>query len=308
MTETPRVSIGIPVYNGSDYLEEAVDSILGQTMGDFELLIQDNASTDATEDICRAYEKRDKRVSYVRNPENVGAPINYNLVFERARAPYFKWAAHDDTIAPVFLERCVEALDNNPDSVVAAGRTVLINDDGSPVRYDEQAKVYVTRHGNPVGIQDPNDRARGDNTAGRFWDILVRTMRTFEIFGLMRTSALKQTVLHENYYGSDKPLLAQMALLGKFEFINEDLMYRRCHAGQSSLLSTQQKSKWISRPSRDNWLSHRIRFVVPAYFKIVGQTPSRFDQKMLCHSAILWRLVAPQTWVKQFMPGRLTET
>lgn len=308
MIEAPKVSIGIPVYNGSDYLEEAIDSILGQTMGDFELLIQDNASTDATEEICRGYEKRDKRVSYVRNAENVGAPINYNLVFERSRAPYFKWAAHDDTIAPVFLERCVEALDRNPGSVVAAGRTVLINDDGSPVRYDQASKVYVTRHGNPVGIQDPNDRARGDNAAGRFWDILVRTMRTFEIFGVMRTSALKQTVLHENYYGSDKPLLAQMALLGKFEFIDEDLMFRRCHAGQSSLLTTHQKSKWISRPSRDNWLSHRIRYVVPAYFKIVGQTPGRFDQKMLCHSAILWRLVAPQTWVKQFMPGRLTET
>ena len=308
MIENPKISVGIPVWNGSDYLREAIDSILGQTMGDFELLIQDNDSTDETEEICRSYEKLDNRVSYVRNETNVGAPINYNLVFERARAPYFKWAAHDDTIAPRFLELTYDALERNPGSVVAAGRTVLINDDGSLVEYDEARKFYVTRQGSPVGIQDPNDRARGDAVAGRFWDILVRTMRTFEIFGLMRTSALKQSVLHENYYGSDKPLLAQMALLGKFEFIDEDLMYRRCHSAQSSLLSTKQKSVWISKPSKNNWLSHRIRYVVPAYFKIVGQAPASFDQKLMCHAAIFWRLVAPQTWTKQFMPGRLTET
>lgn len=308
MVENPKVSVGIPVYNGADYLHEAVDSILGQTLSDFELLIQDNASTDETEEMSRDYQKRDSRVAYVRNETNVGAPINYNLVFERARAPYFKWAAHDDVLAPAFLERCVDALDRNPKSVVAAGRTVLINDDGSPVWYDPKLKVYVTRQGNPVGVLDPHDRARGDSAAGRFWDILVRTMRTFEIFGVMRTDALKRTVLHENYYGSDKPLLAQMALLGPFEFIDEDLMLRRCHAGQSSVLSTRQKSLWISRPSRDNWLTHRLRHVAPAYVRIVSQSSARLDEKLLCHAAIAWRLVAPQSWTKQFMPGRLTET
>ena len=77
--------MGLPVYNGADYLAEAIDSILKQSFEDFELLIQDNASTDATGEICRAYAASDPRVRYVRNPQNVGAAGNYNLVFERAR-------------------------------------------------------------------------------------------------------------------------------------------------------------------------------------------------------------------------------
>ena len=82
----PTVSVGLPVYNGADYLAEAIDSILKQSFEDFELLIQDNASTDATGEICRAYAASDARVRYVRNPQNVGAAGNYNLVFERARS------------------------------------------------------------------------------------------------------------------------------------------------------------------------------------------------------------------------------
>ena len=84
-SSVPSVSVDLPVFNGADYLAEAVTSILGQTYQDFELLIQDNASTDHTETICREFARRDPRVSYVRNPENLGAIPNYNLVFERAR-------------------------------------------------------------------------------------------------------------------------------------------------------------------------------------------------------------------------------
>ncbi len=171
----PRVSVGLPVYNGADYVAEAIKSILGQTYQDFELLIQDNASTDATENICRAYAARDPRVSYVRNLRNVGAAANYNLVFERARGHYFKWAAHDDVCAPDFLVRCVGALDRDPAVVLCCGQTRLINDDGSPVAYNSEQKCYVTNHGERVGQIDPAHRAEGGRPAGRFWDVLVRT-------------------------------------------------------------------------------------------------------------------------------------
>lgn len=304
----PTVSVGMPVYNGADYLAQAIESVLHQTYGDFELLIQDNASTDETAEICRAYAAQDARIDYARNPDNVGAINNFNLVFQRARGRYFKWAAHDDLCAPEFLERCVAVLDDRPAVVLASGQTRLINDDGSPVAYDEHLKCYVTRHGAPVGIIDPEHRAEGQVPAARFWDILVRTMRTFEIFGLIRTDALRRTVLHENYYGSDKVLLAQLSLLGPFHILDEVLLYRRCHPDQSSVLSMSKKGIWIQRPSKDSWLTHRLRKVIPGYMRVVTHAPVRFDQKLLCYSAILYRLVAPQTWIKQFMPGRLTET
>ena len=99
-TDGPRVSIGLPVYNGDNYLAETLDSILAQTFTDFELIISDNGSTDRTEAICRRYAAQDHRVRYVRNPSNLGAARNYKRAFELARGEYFKWNGHDDPLAP----------------------------------------------------------------------------------------------------------------------------------------------------------------------------------------------------------------
>ncbi|MEM6891420.1 MAG: glycosyltransferase family 2 protein, partial [Pseudomonadota bacterium] len=82
---TPRLTIGLPVYNGANYLAEAVTSILSQDFEDFELIISDNASDDDTADICRDFAARDKRVRYERQVVNVGAAPNYNLLLPLAR-------------------------------------------------------------------------------------------------------------------------------------------------------------------------------------------------------------------------------
>jgi glycosyltransferase involved in cell wall biosynthesis len=304
----PTVSVGLPVYNGADYIAEAVDSILNQSFEDFELLIQDNASTDATGEICRAYAASDPRVRYVRNPQNVGAAANYNLVFGRARGRYFKWAAHDDVCTPDFLERCVTVLEREPAVVLCCGQTQLINDDGSPVSYDSEQRCYVTRHGERVGQIDPVHRAEGARPAGRFWDVLVRTMRTFEIFGVIRTEVLRQTHLHGGYYGSDKVLLAELSLLGRFHLLPGVMLYRRCHKNQSSNLALTHKSSWIGGGKAEGWLTLRLRKVIPGYIAVVHDARIALAQKIICYGAIVYRLVAPQTWIKQFMPGRYTET
>jgi glycosyltransferase involved in cell wall biosynthesis len=308
-SKPPTVSVGLPVFNGADYVAEAIASILSQSYQDFELLIQDNASTDRTEEICREFARRDERVNYVRNPENVGAIPNFNLVFARARGRYFKWAAHDDVCAPTFLERCVATLEAEPSVVLCSGQTQLINDDGTPVLRDPKHGYFVTRHGAPVGIVDPEHRAEGGVPAKRFWDILVRTMRTFEIFGLIRTDVLRRTGLHANYYGSDKVLLAEISLHGRFHLLPDVLLYRRCHPSQSSLLTLSSKRVWSGGGARrQNWLSLRLQKVIPGYVHVVTQPPIRLNQKLLCYAAIAYRLVAPQTWIKQFAPGRYTET
>ena len=81
-------SIGLPVFNGENFLAPAIESILGQTYDDFELIISDNASTDATSQICRDFARRDSRVRYIRNARNLGADPNYNAVFRAARGRY----------------------------------------------------------------------------------------------------------------------------------------------------------------------------------------------------------------------------
>ena len=107
----PRVSIGLPVYNGERYIAETLDSLLAQTFHDFELIISDNASQDRTEEICRSYASTDTRVRYVRNATNLGAPRNYRRAFELSSGEYFRWANCDDLFSPESLARCVEVLD-----------------------------------------------------------------------------------------------------------------------------------------------------------------------------------------------------
>lgn len=112
----PRVSIGMPVYNGARYVPEALDSLLGQTFADFELVISDNASTDGTEEVCRAYAARDPRIRYVRQPGNIGAVANFRYVLEQARGEFFMWAAHDDQWDSSFLSASTAILDCDADA------------------------------------------------------------------------------------------------------------------------------------------------------------------------------------------------
>ena len=99
----PKISIGMPVYNGEKYIREALDSLLAQTFTDFELIISDNASTDNTEKICREYMSIDNRISYFRQKKNLGALVNFKFVLEHAKSNLFMWAAYDDLWAPNFL-------------------------------------------------------------------------------------------------------------------------------------------------------------------------------------------------------------
>jgi glycosyltransferase involved in cell wall biosynthesis len=216
-TTTPRVSIGLPVFNGEQFLEAALDSLLQQTYPDFELIISDNASTDRTEAIARAYAAKDQRVFYFRNEENLGAARNYNRVFELSCGEYFKWAAADDLCAPDFLRRCVEILDRYPDVVVCYPQTQIIDGDGR----------IIENYEHHLQLQSPVAR-------DRFLE-LVRSLRECNaVFGLLRASVLKNTRLIGNYIGSDNCLLAELSLHGKFFEVPEYLFFRRHHPGASS--------------------------------------------------------------------------
>ena len=120
----PRLSIGLPVFNGEQFIRAAVESILAQSFSDFELIISDNASTDMTPAICREYAQRDSRIRFIQQSENRGGAWNFNHVFSLARGSYFKWAPCDDVIAPTYLERCIEALDRTPAAVLAQARVI----------------------------------------------------------------------------------------------------------------------------------------------------------------------------------------
>lgn len=108
--KTPKVSIGMPIYNGEKYMKEAIDSLLAQTFLDFELIISDNASTDKTEAICCEYEEKDQRIHYVKQSENKGPVENFKFVLDQAVGEYFMWAAHDDLWATDYLMSAIELM------------------------------------------------------------------------------------------------------------------------------------------------------------------------------------------------------
>lgn len=104
------ISIGMPVYNGEEYIRDAISSLLRQTFTNFELIISDNASSDETETICRQYAARDARIHYFRQKENMGAATNFQFVLEHAQSVFFMWAAHDDKWAENYLREATSLL------------------------------------------------------------------------------------------------------------------------------------------------------------------------------------------------------
>src|SRR5499427_3728332 len=130
MNAAPRLSIGLPVYNGENYLDQSIEALLGQSYEDFELIISDNASTDGTADICRRYERQDSRIRYVRQPRNIGLSPNHNFLIGQAKGELFKEASHDDLYGRDLLKRCVEALDEHPHVVLAHSWTAAIDGTG----------------------------------------------------------------------------------------------------------------------------------------------------------------------------------
>jgi len=108
-----KIVIGVPVFNGAKTLPCILDSILAQTFDEFEILLSDNASSDATEQICNEYLKRDCRVHYVRHKISLGAALNFKYILDHVDAPYFMWWADDDFRSRDFLEENIHFLESN---------------------------------------------------------------------------------------------------------------------------------------------------------------------------------------------------
>lgn len=235
----PRVSIGLPVYNGARYLAATIDSILSQDFGDWELILSDNASTDRTGEICRGYAARDPRVRYFRHERNLGAGPNYDSCFHKSRGTYFKWAAHDDCLAPDYLSKAVAALDAAPDAVLCTVGITEIGPDGEVLR---------TYSNSFPGVSSPS-------AAVRFGAVIHARHQCEDFFGLYRRAALVGSGLHDNYSGSDRVLLAEMALRGPWVGVPDPLFLHREHEGRYTrailLQDRRQAALWQDTAARE---------------------------------------------------------
>lgn len=280
----PLVSMGMPVFNGERFLERTLQVLLAQTFEDFELVVVDNASTDRTAEILADHAARDARIRVVRNPQNIGAAPNWNRAFELTRAPFFKWVAYDDLYEATFVERTLEILRRDPSLVLCASQSRLIDEAERDLPRDPATGLYRDRAGNLRHGPPLPGRARSPNPVERFRDIYLHTVRCFDVFSLMRADLLRRSALHRSYYGSDRSLLVELSLLGRFEEVPEPLFMKREHVATSLSLSPTEKAKWIDAKGGRTFLPQRLK-----YQQIAGsilRSPLSASQKARCFSVM----------------------
>jgi glycosyltransferase involved in cell wall biosynthesis len=226
MAGHPRVSIGLPVYNGERFLAEAVTSLLRQSLGDLEVILADNASTDGTLAICRRFAEADPRVRVLSSDVNLGAAWNFNRCLEAAHGGYFKWAAHDDLYDPRYLAACVDVLDREPDVALCYTQATEIDDDGN--------ELFCRGPVNVADLPGPVERYRA---------ILFDEVYCYAIFGVVRTSVLRSTRGIEPYSASDRALLAELALHGRLVELAEPYFLHREHSGRSMHAYTDDRER-----------------------------------------------------------------
>lgn len=228
----PLVSIGIPVYNAERFLREALDDLVGQTYANCDIIISDNASTDGTASICREYASSHPNIRYFRQSDNIGAQANFTFVLKQATGEFFMWAAGDDRCEPDLVAKLVQVLTAHAEVVCAMTDVLNIDDSGRPLFSSELANIRV-----------------GD-VQRRWRRIRLRFFANptsyiyFCIYGLFRTDVLRRVSL--NYRGlvryaagSEIPILAQTAVLGRVVSIPGDLKIYRRH--EASVFHTEQQ-------------------------------------------------------------------
>jgi glycosyltransferase involved in cell wall biosynthesis len=300
MTSTnPRVSIGLPVYNGQQYLAAAIDSLLAQTFTDFELIISDNASTDRTQEICESYAARDPRIRYYREPKNRGIAWNFTRTFDLARGEFFQWHAHDDLCAPTLIQRSVEMLDSDPKAVLCYARPAIIDCAGDLVPDDPstwQPPQNTNSDADPRGLDSPS-------VARRFYGVLLDTVWCLESYGMVRSSVMRTTGKLRGYRAAEKVFIAEMALRGPLREIPEVLFFVRRHAQQYTMLPSGSAQRNSVKPG-----SRGFRIPVPrqtrstlGYFLLLPAAPISFFDCLKCFGVLVRYCFQVSKWKRIFV-------
>ncbi|MEA5617315.1 glycosyltransferase family 2 protein [Cronbergia sp. UHCC 0137] len=290
--QQPKLSIGLPVYNGEKYLQESLDSLLAQTFEDFELIISDNASTDKTEEICRTYAAQDKRIRYYRNETNIGCAGNFNRVVELASSEYFKWAAYDDLHAPDMVQKCIDVLEKDPTYILCHSQTSFIDEQGN---FFQHYGIKLN-----TNLVKPHER---------FHELLTKHL-CYQMYGVIRHSALKKIPPMGGYGNADGILLLRLGLLGRFYEIPEYLFFARCHPGQSlsmffpNYLSFNNNNPQYSLNMLPNFYDYAVWFdssnkgklllphwrILKEYWFSINQSELNWYERLCCHFSMAKKL------------------
>ena len=205
---TPLTSIGMPVYNEAEFVQQSLQSVLAQDYPNLEIIISDNGSTDSTSTLCRKLIENDKRVRFHQFAENAGVNANFHYVFQHANGKYFLWASGHDIWTPDLIAKCVATLEANPTASLAFGTNTWID-------RDEQILDRQT------GWTD----TRGLGAIGRFMTVFWGNMNP--ILGVIRVASMPDLSKAYTRAGADLTLLLELVLSGDFIHVPDANWSRR---------------------------------------------------------------------------------
>lgn len=208
--DLPLVTVGVPVFNGEQYLPITLNCLLEQDYPNLEIVISDNASTDKTGDIAQEYAGLYPHLSYCRHSENKGSAVNFTSLIERAQGKYFMWAATHDKWSPGLISKAVQAMEANPEVVLSYAVPYWIRPDG------ETGPIETT-------LLD----LRSSNKITRFVLTMWGLTACPHIYGVHRLSVLKELMPWRKMFGPDTHMLAKLACLGPFALLAEEKFYMR---------------------------------------------------------------------------------
>jgi glycosyltransferase involved in cell wall biosynthesis len=263
----PSVSIGVPVYNGQAHLEEALDSIAAQTWTDYEVVISDNASADRTQAICEERARRDSRIRYFRNAENIGADRNYDRTFELSSGKYFMTLAHDDRLHPDYLASIVPVMENDPEVVFCHSRAYRIDKTGAM-----------------LGTTEPQQFSQSAKLHERFGAAIAARPSTV-CLGVVRSSVLRQVPPLCGYPNSDAYRQADLGLRGKLVEIPQILFYKRDYLRSVGNTPIHRRLQW-SNPSMAGAIVFPGWRRPKEYALSVLRTPMSLSERVLCFAEI----------------------
>ncbi|MDF1603455.1 glycosyltransferase family 2 protein [Nocardioides sp. YIM 152315] len=280
-----RVSVGLPVYNGERYLEQALDDLLAQTHADLEIVISDNGSTDRTQAICERYAALDSRIVYLRHEVNRGASWNHSEVVRRASGPYFRWYSYDDRLDPRCIEACAAVLDSDRSVVLAWPLTTVIDADGA-VTSQYRADLPF-RNGSPSARLRSLLGARTDETLLHM---------CYPVYGVIRHDVFLSTHLLGTMPGADTVLLCELALRGDWALVEQRLFYNRRHADSSAIDKTpEQISAWFDPDGGRAFPMPQHQLLV-AYLRAVLTAPIGGVERARCLLVVARWLGANRQW------------
>ena len=218
-----KLSIGLPVYNGEKFIRKCLDSILAQTFSNFEIIISDNASTDDTQTICQEYSKKDKRIRYIRQENNIGLLPNFNFVLDQAKNEFFMWIGVDDYMLSTYVKKNLEILTSNPNVVGSVSKVDYYNFSENQIDKIDSKFISFTKK-----LRTRFKKLDIFSISGNY-EQKVRSYLNHStcqvIYSIFRTEKLRKSIILSLFVGQDWAEMLTVLKFGDIHVVNEVLMY-----------------------------------------------------------------------------------